>query len=273
MALRIHITSSGPRTGTTLLSEAMRTCFQIDCSSEHEAPIAKSDTSFGNCKIILTKEPTLSYGLDRLLDLNKNLKIIVVYRDPRDMICSFHGRAEGIYYCNLDYWFYFVEQYKKLSNKKNILFLKYEEFVTNPNEVQKQINDFIPQLVKKHDFSHYHLHTKPNEDSLYALKSVRPISSSSIGLWKSHLPRMKQQHLAYPNLSESLIVFNYEKDKFWLELLEKVEAVTYETFKENHIPERKGAFYLAYTNMLLEKTRLNPDLILMPIKGIKKLLK
>lgn len=192
MALRIHITSSGPRTGTTLLTEAMRTCFQIDCSSDHEAPIAKSDSSFGNCAIILTKEPTLSYGLDRLLDLNKNLKIIVVYRDPRDMICSFHGRVEGIYYCNLDYWFYFVKQYERLSEKKNILFLKYEDFVTNPNAVQDQINDFVPQLKKKFNFSEYHLHTKPNEDSLYALKSVRPIGSSSIGLWKNHLPRLKK---------------------------------------------------------------------------------
>jgi hypothetical protein len=151
--------------------------------------------------------------------------------------------------------------------------LKYEDFFTKPNETQNIINKFIPQLQKKFNFSEYHLHTKPNEDSLFALKSVRPIGSSSIGLWKNHLPRMKQQLLTYPNLSESLIAFGYEKDKRWEGLLENVEPIKFETLKKEHIPERKAAFYLAYANMLLEKVRLNPDKVLLPFKTIKKLLK
>ena len=53
---RIHIIGSGPRTGTTLLAEAMTACFDIDQYVEHEARIFKDEPLKGN--IFLTKYPS-----------------------------------------------------------------------------------------------------------------------------------------------------------------------------------------------------------------------
>src|SRR5690554_3106192 len=111
---RIHITSSGPRTGTTLLAEVMKVCFQIDCYCDHEAPISQSNTSFGKCETILSKMPSNIKNLDRILNWDPNLYIIILIRDPRDMVCSYHGKVKDKYYCDFQFWFNFLSDIKKI---------------------------------------------------------------------------------------------------------------------------------------------------------------
>lgn len=269
-ANRIHLTSSGPRTGSTLLAEVMKVCFDIDCSCEHEAPISASNTSFGECRNILTKLPSSTRHLEKVVNWDPNLYVICIIRDPRDMVSSFHGKIKDKYYCDLNFWFDFLKNYEKLINNDRVLFIKYEEFTTNPDVIQAKILNKLPFLEKKHDFSDFHLYATPTKDSISALKKLRPIESKGIGNWKNHLPRIKQQLSLHGDISESLIKFDYEKDANWLKLFKNVHVQNFESYKNNKSKSWGGikSLILTYLNITLEKRGLNPDKILMPFKKV-----
>lgn len=267
-AKRIHITSSGPRTGSTLLAEVMKVCYDIDCYCDHEAPLCRSNSSFGSCNNILTKNPSETKDIKRILSWDPNLYIICIVRDPRDMICSFHGRIQDMYYCDLQYWHNFVKDYNNLNGNKRVLFIRYEDFTNNPNETQNIISTFLPFLKERHDFSDFHLYAKPVDDSLKALKNLRPIQSSGIGNWKEHLPRIKHQIQKYGSIDDSLSKFGYEINGEWKNKLNTVEVEDFKTYRKT--PNRKQKDYktlmLTYLNIFLERNGINPDKALSPIK-------
>ncbi|MCK5644246.1 MAG: sulfotransferase, partial [Gammaproteobacteria bacterium] len=134
---RIHIVGSGPRTGTTLLVEVMATCFHIDHSCEHESPICTDQPKEGNC--FLTKKPGdfASVGLPLLL--NPQLYVVCMIRDPRDSIVSFHGSRPGVYWTGLKKWKLFVKKYDKLAKHPRFVPVKYEDLVSDPDGIQKQL--------------------------------------------------------------------------------------------------------------------------------------
>ncbi len=81
----------------------------------------------------------------------------------------------------------------------------------------------LPFLKKKADFSQYHELAKPSKKSLNALREVRPISSSSIGNWRNHLPRIAGQLQQYGSITDDLIFYGYEKNSEWEQVLEGIE--------------------------------------------------
>ncbi|MEN0002261.1 MAG: hypothetical protein AAF940_15390, partial [Pseudomonadota bacterium] len=58
--------------------------------------------------------------------------------------------------------------------------------------------------------------------SVKALRGVRPISTSSIGNWKNHLPRVAGQIALHGAITDELIEFGYEPDRSWEALLDGV---------------------------------------------------
>jgi hypothetical protein len=267
--LRIHVTSSGPRTGTTLLAEAMKTCFEIDGYCDHEAPLSKSDSSFGDCKFILTKSPSSTYRLSNILAYYTTLYVICIIRDPRDMIVSSHGRLKNQYYCDLNFWFSFIQDIKKLRSHSRFLLIKYEDLTTNPDSVQKRILEFVPSLEVKHKFSEYHLHANIGEDSLLAMKELRPIQGASVSNWLNHLSRIKEQLQTYPQLVESLVEFGYESDDSWTRILEDVEPVKFKTFKNNKQEVSRKSLFLIYVNVSFEKLGVDANKPLLIYKKMK----
>ena len=265
---RIHIVGSGPRTGTTLLAEAMKVCFNIDCSSEHEDSICVSNYKMGKGDIILSKYPREIELLKWPLKVNKKLHVICIVRDPRDMICSYHGAQKDIYYAGLNNWKLFLHYHVKLKQHKRFITVKYEDLVTSPDKIQLKIEKSIPGLVKVHPFSEYHIHAKPGEKSRDALNKIRPIEPAGIGNWKSHLPRIKQQLEVHGDISESLIKYGYEEDTEWVKELENTERKDYITYTgDDKRRKRKKGELLAVANFLIEKLGLNPDKILNPLKN------
>lgn len=270
MSKRIHITSSGPRTGSTLLTEVFKSCFDIDCSCDHEAPLAKSNSSFGNCDKILTKLPSSTQNLDVVLKFTTNIYIICIIRDPRDMVVSKHGRFPDLYYCGLDYWFNFLKDINKLKDHPRFFIIKYEDFTRNPNLVQEKIKKKFDFLNSKHKFSDYHKHITPGKDSLLALKSFRPIESKGVGNWKNHLTRIKQQTNKHGSLTKSLMQFGYEKDDEWTQLLRDIPLKEFKSYKKENTHRKKNYQVLLLTlfNFFCENISLNPDRISKPLKRI-----
>ena len=64
-----------------------------------------------------------------------------------------------------------------------------------------------------------------------SLNGARPFDVSRLDGWRSHLPRVKGQLEAHPDLTQSLIDFGYETDDAWTALLEGV-APYRQTYKE-----------------------------------------
>lgn len=264
---RIHIIGSGPRTGTTLLAEVMKVCFNIDSASDHEDSICVSNYKLGKGDIILSKYPGEIDLVKWPLKVNRNLFVICIVRDPRDMICSFHGAHENTYWAGLKFWKLFLEHHPKLISCDRFITIKYEDFVTFPNKIQTDLKKRIPGLVTKHPFKEYHLYAKPGGKSNQALKKIRPIEPAGIGNWKAHLPRIKQQIQLHGKISKSLIEYGYENDAQWEKMLRNIESIKFKTYTGEELRGgRNKREFLAVANFLIEKLYLNPDKILGPIK-------
>lgn len=269
---RIHITSSGPRTGTTLLTEVFRVCFHVDHACDHEASIAQSNYCFGKSGIVLTKHPSKTFGMRRLLELDKELFIICLIRDPRDMVSSFHGADKDRYYCQLNFWISFLADYTELVNHERFIPVSYEEFTTKPDKIQLELMKKMGFLRKKTLFSQYHHFSSPNKASLLALKKLRPIESSGIGNWKNHLSRIKQQLEKFGDIDESLIYFNYESDGSWKKIFQGIQEVSFESYKKDFYPNPTKAIKIAKLNIWIENLGINPNIILRPLLKIRSII-
>lgn len=227
---RVHITSSGPRCGTTLLFEAMKACFQFDGAPEHEAPICQSRYDFARGGgVVLTKNPAECDLVRWPLRLDPKLIVICIVRDPRDMVVSTHSGRPGVYWASLRYWYRFLEHINKLAVERRFMLIRYEDLVSDPDSLQERICRCFPVLHKRYSFSDFHLHARPSNKAVDALNGMRPIKADGVGSWKKHLPRIKQQISIHGSISSSLVRFGYESDDLWELDLEGVETADFET--------------------------------------------
>lgn len=218
---QIHIVGVSPRSGTTLLAEAMKTCFAIDYCTPHEdrlftRPPFKTD-------VFITKRPRDIMIVEPSLKVDPNFYVICLIRDPRDIIVSKHQKAPDKYWAGLKFWKVYSKKVKELKKYPRFISVKYEKFVSDPDKIQELLMKKIPFLQKKMDFSDYHLAASVSESSKEALKSVRPIKPTSVGKWKEHKARIAGQIQLHGSISEDLICFGYEKDEQWMKALEGVK--------------------------------------------------
>lgn len=216
---RIHIVSASPRTGTTLLAECMRHCFEIDAYEEHEAPITRLRWS---AQVYLTKRASsVFYSMTRL-KLDPRVSLICMIRDPRDVIVSKHANDPERYWTSLHIWERQAPLIRALRNNPRFLLIRYEDLVADPDGVQRTIAARIPYLRQRSRFSDFGEGVFVSAGAAQALNGARKINTSSLGAWRQHLPRVAGQLKRYPSLPKQLIEFGYEKDEAWLTELENV---------------------------------------------------
>jgi hypothetical protein len=186
---------------------------------------------------------------------------------------SFHGSSPGVYWTGLRYWKLFVKKYDKLAKHPRFISIKYEDFVSNPDRMQKQLTKKIPFLGKKHRFTEYHMVAKPSESSLKALKNVRPIECKGIGRWRNHLPRIKQQISIHGNISEELIRFGYEPDTSWEHVLDGIAKGDCKTKLPEFLDSRRVVLHKKREikeciNILIRRLRLSPEKFFSPFSKV-----
>lgn len=259
---RIHIVGTGPRSGTTLMAEAMIACFDIDIHTEHEDRIFVQLPGEG--KVMLTKQPMDIMVVGPLLLVNPDLHVICMVRDPRDMIVSRHGREPSKYWASLRYWRAYVPYWRKIRHHPRVICVKYEDLVTEPDEIQRRIHQRLPFLAKKASFSRYHEVAQPSAKSIEALKSVRPISPAGVGAFRKHLGRLADQIAKHGSVSGELIEFGYEPDRSWEEVLDGVtpdDTASYlpEYFDSKELRERRKGIATEMIKILLRRAGFRPD--------------
>ncbi|WP_337956259.1 sulfotransferase domain-containing protein [Devosia sp. ZB163] len=212
---RIHIVGVNPRTGTTLLAECMRLCFRIDRSAAHEERLYRLRRCAG---ISLTKAPQdLRYLAPRLW-LDPRFHAICMVRDPRDTVISKHGSMPD------DYWVHtsigrFKEGWnlvQRHANHPRFLWIKYEDLIARPDEVQDRIAARFPFLSKTGRFSDFHSRGDVSVGSQLALNGVRPIDRDNHGKWTAHKERLREKLEEGGRIDDELIQLGYEADRDWM---------------------------------------------------------
>ncbi|MCX4187623.1 sulfotransferase family protein [Methylophaga sp. OBS4] len=223
-AKHIHIVGCLPRSGTTLMTEIMINCFDIDAFTDHEYSIFKEFPR--RYDVLCTKKPNDIKRVDYPLKVNPDLYVIYMLRDPRDAISSRshknNSQSKKIW-GNLADWIRHHEIATSLSSHPRFITVKYEDLVTDPDKVQLALQQQLPFLNAKAKFSEYHLQASPSGKSDAALGGVRPISPVSIGNWRNAKSYLKAQLEKYGDITDILINLGYEKNEQWLNELEGVE--------------------------------------------------
>ncbi|MEM7432878.1 MAG: sulfotransferase family protein [Pseudomonadota bacterium] len=212
MFRHLHIVACSPRSGTTLLHEVMVTCFEVGRHYDHEVRFNLVDADVDG--LLLTKRPKDVMYMPEVID-DPGVFVLYLMRDPRDVICSRHGKDKDIYYSNIRLWRELHGYAKAITDHANFLQVNYEDFVTDPDATQQSMIDRWPWLVSKHAFSEYHLHAKVSEKSKLAMHNVRPIAPSSVGLWQRNLPRILAQQQIHGSLTADLIEAGYAASADW----------------------------------------------------------
>ncbi len=220
MFKHLHIVGCSPRSGTTLLHEAMVTCFKVDKHYDHEVRFNQVTAVDGD--IVITKRPKDTMYMPSVID-DPELFVVYVMRDPRDVIVSRHGKDRSMYYSNIRLFRELNGYAKKIAGHERFLQVNYEEFVSKPDIVQAKIARKFPWLERLYDFSDYHLHANVSEKSRLAMNEVRPIAPTSVGKWKKNLPRIKAQQLLHGSLTPDLIECGYETSADWERVLDDVQ--------------------------------------------------
>lgn len=228
---RIHIVGVSPRTGTTLMAEAIKTCYHIDYYTTHEDRLFTRAP--GHPDIFLTKNPKDVMIAGPSLRVDPDLYVICMLRDPRDIICSRHKKDPDRYWASLRYWKMYSKEARRLQNHPRFILIRYESFVSDPDKVQDILSARIPFLEKNVPFSKYHEAASVSDSSQKALSGVRPIKPTSVGRWRDHKERIAGQLKLHGSLTDDLISFGYEEDNHWLNELDGVKP----DLSPSHFPE------------------------------------
>jgi hypothetical protein len=172
---------------------------------------------------VLSKDPTGYRNVGPFLRLDPSLHVLMITRDPRDMVVSTHKSRPDGYWCNLNYWKESSKFYRKFKDHPRLCAIRYEELVQSPDQIQEEIMRRFTFLQRKQLFSCYHQQETPlSRQIVQAMHGVSPISAKSIGRWRQHLPRVAGQLRIYGDISRDLIEFGFEKDDAWLRQLQGV---------------------------------------------------
>ena len=239
---RIHIVGVSARSGTTLMAECMRICFDIDAFEPHESPLWKMRR---DASIYLTKRPNDIMYLGARLALDPRLTIICMMRDPRDVIVSKHQIRPDQYFTSLGRWKYRLRFVEKYTHHPRFIIVKYEDFIRDPDGTQAFLLSKIPFLKKKRDFSEFHQSSDISKGSAKALGGLRPIDARNIANWKNHLPRLVEQINRYGGIDSDLIRYHYETDSEWAKELSGVEPLKGHP-KDKRVSKNLKHYYVTY---------------------------
>ena len=230
---RLHVVGC-PRSGTTLMIELLATCFKNDGYYHREMSIFEEPEP--GCDLFFSKKPTDIKHIKPLFEADRNLFIIYMIRDPRDSMTSIHKAQPDRYFSNFRIWKECADSASAIAASSRFVLIRYEDLVVKPDKIQAQLMAHFPFLEKTHDFSNFEHFSGSSERSMLAMGGLRPVSATTMGNWKKHLPRVKAQLMLCPHLANALITYGYESDNSWQEILATVKP----DFSRGRYAERKS---------------------------------
>lgn len=174
-----------PHSGTTLLNQVIRNCYEpiVSFGGEYSAlgPRLEGEGT------ILTKCPKDCAILPEILWKFGDPVFIFIWRDPRDYVLPAHDGRRWIVGLWLEFsreWIDFRERY----GYERVLEIKYEDFVSDPRRLEGPVDDLLADRVKRvRTFDNWYVDHKSMSDELQRRIFTRlgkRITSASVGRWE-----------------------------------------------------------------------------------------
>lgn len=151
-------------------------------------------------------------------------KTIHVIRDPRDVLCSYKKMTTepGLRYLDCAFTsldsFNAVRRYRSYLDSKNYYYLRYEDFVRNPQDEIQKLCKFLEADFELHMLDHARFKDKKGNpwkgDSSFDLE-IDGISTKPIGRWKTNANRI-EIFIIEMILRERMLEFDYEPTGIFL---------------------------------------------------------
>ena len=115
---------------------------------------------------------------------NNRVKFIHIIRDPRDVVLSKHPKKEDRYWVSPERWLKDVRRGLAYKDHPNVLTIKYEDLIEQPDKTIDKICWFIDEneCEKLHNWRE---HTKIKRSQALFGK-IKPLHKKSIGKWKEN---------------------------------------------------------------------------------------
>ncbi len=165
------------------------------------------------------KTPLNIYYLNKILNIYPHATIVYMIRDPRAVASSFkryvdHKRGKEDFWITKDVnkaiklWKTSVEQAMKFKNQ--ITFVKYEDFVMNPESTTQRLCEKIGLTYYKKMFEFYK-NSRPDNHEVWHQETTKPVNQSNIDKWQAELsqPEIKAIEHALKGYME---MFDYQQD-------------------------------------------------------------
>jgi hypothetical protein len=220
--LETHVLICGfPASGTTLfqlmvengLPNAKR--FGVERSGWKAATY-----SLRNHSVLISKQPRDMLRLDPLRDFystrKARLKIIVMLRDPRDLLTARRKNGECPNYCGTakswrEYYVPFLQQ----RDRDDSLVVRFEDLIADPGVEQKRFEEFTGHQMAV-PFANY-LTVDRRDFDTSKLCGLRPLDSSRVSRWREpvHHERIRGILADLPELPAALQRLGYEDNSDW----------------------------------------------------------
>lgn len=167
----------------------------------------------------------------------KRLDMIVMLRDPRDILTSFHSLVPDDYFYSADLCYYLYGDngptktlpgllpvhlqtlaiLKSGAFPQGVFLLKYEHLVADPDRIQQMLADNL-DLEFTAKFTDFHKGRIAGAHA-HAMNGVRPLSDDRVQKWRApeHRDRIIDQFTRFPMLHDVVIDLGYEADTAWFD--------------------------------------------------------
>jgi hypothetical protein len=186
------------RSGNTLIRELCVSSFQgaelvkltknqAECSLAHVVELLRPPAA-GSRVLVASRNYETSLAMDReFLRANPDVKILWMLRDPRDVLTSTHPDQPGKFYVTPERLIQSFQLYGQFKDEAQVLTIRYEELVTNPDAVQNRIAQSL-NLVASRKFAEAHKFFPRFHENVRAMHSIRPIDANSVQKWRNNPP-------------------------------------------------------------------------------------
>jgi hypothetical protein len=227
LPLRLHILICGfPRSGTTMLQMMIENGLPRARRFGREFGGWRAATySLRNHSVVISKVPHDIFRLEPLrtfyADRKAKLRIILVVRDPRDVLTSRRksGGPQG-YVVSSERWRHYYDAFVANREAGDALVVRYEDLVQDVAGQEARVEKFTAEKMVV-PFADFHTVDRPDFE-LNTLNGLRPVETSLLQRWaaEDHRSRIEQVLRELPQLPRALIDLGYERDETWADAYE-----------------------------------------------------
>jgi len=204
-----------PRSGTTMMLLMMKYFDKCKIQARGEFnPILFADTKSKKCLVI--KQPfgyfeefPPAYGYALLVSNRYKYRVISMVRDPRDVLVSKYKYDLSRYSVDLKIVIRNCEEYLKNLTNPDVLFVRYENLVTNPCREMDRVSFFTGFTYDDSFADFYKLAEAKWPLSSSTLNGARSIDTNSIGNWKKREHRSRIKEVMTDQLKEYIVKLGY----------------------------------------------------------------